>query len=117
MGVPEAYHPGRSVRRQVGHVEPGSKEWLLTRTPKETVTLSRAALEVMQAEIAALKEIEAAARRTIHYYHRPDCIVDLRNAIARYDGWMENPDVRDEVVDRLLAIADALELHDEGDDG
>jgi hypothetical protein len=105
-----------------GQVEKGSKEWKLQRVPKEKVQVLRETLECLQAELANLKEIEIAARNVAAGFNHEiapevnfECSVNadlmgiLRQKLNRYDGWVDDPDVRDQIVDSLMDIVEELD--------
>lgn len=85
-------------------------------------------LEIIQAENAVLKDILKMAREAVHAWdgylsHRPsnggshfsvlrDVHERLATLIAQYDGWTESEDIRTELVQKLLDIADDLQHED-----
>lgn len=108
-----------------GQIADGSKNWTVKRYPKEKVQILRETLECIQAELANLKEVEVAARNVAHgFYHEiaPDpnfeCNVNadlmgiLRTKLNRYDGWLYDPDVRDQIIDSLIEIVRELDDDD-----
>lgn len=96
--------------RQFGQVAVGSKEWTLQNAPGQRLQVSRSALNMIQAENALLHDVLRAARMVADIrVWSGDKIADLRHALALYDGWTEDPDVRMELVEKLQAIVDDLD--------
>ena len=94
-----------------GSVPPGSTEWTLQRHPEQRIQISRAKMEMLQAENALLHDVLAAARDLL-WPRMPgpqNTVWPLRTAIERFDGWLDNPGLRDEIVQKLLNIVDDLE--------
>lgn len=100
------------MTRKFGQVKPFSDEWTLQRHPDDRISVSRVTMELIQAENAMLHDILVTARRVadISAWHGEDMFA-LRTALARYDGWTDDPEVRSELVQKLLAIVDDLD-HD-----
>lgn len=96
------------------HVKPGSREWTLRSAPGKRLQVSKTAMDLLQAENALLHDVLRAARGVadIHFWHG-EAMGALRTSLARYDGWTEDPEVRADLVEKLLAIVD--DLQDGGD--
>lgn len=111
--------------KKYGHVGPGSTEWTLLRPPRDRMSVTRASIEILQAENALLKQVADAARTL------SECLAGLgfnslsptqfslnqrlRTLLAQYDGWTDSPELRDDLVQKLLAIADDLEDGNHGE--
>lgn len=79
-------------------------------TSADEMLASGPSIQILQDEVALMHEVLVAARLVAGSNHiSGNSIVRLRIALARYDGWLDDPDVRDDLVGRLLRIAKDLD--------
>lgn len=104
--------------KKFGQVQAGSKDWTIQREPRARVSVSRASLELLQAENALLHDVLDEARLYVlrgQPVGSSDSIASLAAAVARFDGWTDDPALEMHLIENLLAIAEDLEHEDPPD--
>lgn len=110
--IPEHLRRRAEEVRRRSKVQPRSSEWVLQRHPHEKVEVTRASLEILQAENALLHKVLDEARLLVlggQPLGSGASLLGLRTAVAQFDGWVDEPETERALVQKLLEIAEDLD--------